>query len=131
MTDTLVRVAMVVLHRDGAVLLQHRDPGAFAGGMWGIFGGHIEDGEEPEQAALREIEEELGITLEPPLPLVVHRIDDGRERFIYAAPLTVDPDAIVLAEGQGMALVPAAELARYELVPVHREVLTAFFEAKK
>jgi 8-oxo-dGTP pyrophosphatase MutT (NUDIX family) len=119
---------MVILHRDGAVLLQHRDPDAYAGGMWGIFGGHIEEGEEPEQAAIREVHEELGIALEGPLPLVAHRIDEGRERFIYAAPLTVEPTAIVLAEGQGMALVAASSLTSYEIVPVHREMLSAFFE---
>lgn len=122
---------MVLLHRDGAVLLQHRDGDAttYAAGMWGLFGGHVEPGETPEAAAIREIEEELELRLAAPLPLIAHRIDDGRERFVYEAPLEVSLDALVLREGQGMALVPIADLAGRAIVPVHRDIIDAFFEA--
>lgn len=35
-------------------------------GMWGLFGGHLEQGETFEQSAIREIKEELNIDLECP-----------------------------------------------------------------
>jgi 8-oxo-dGTP diphosphatase len=122
-------VAGVILHRDGRVLLQHRDdiPTIIWPGAWAIFGGHVEAGESPEQAARREMQEELGLHLEGPLELVFHGEDDVRERYIYAAPLPVDPATLVLAEGQGMALLSREELDAYPVIPIHREILEGFF----
>jgi hypothetical protein len=57
----------------------------------------------------------------------VHRIEEGRERWFYAAPLTVPVSALTLTEGQGMALVPQTQLASYDVIPVHREVIDAYF----
>jgi 8-oxo-dGTP diphosphatase len=125
----LVRVAMVILHRHGRVLLQHRDaaPGVYFGGMWGIFGGHVEASETPEACVRREMDEELGLRLPDHLPFFARRVDDGRERFVYSAALAVEPAALTLREGQGMALVTPGELDALPVVPVHRELLGAFF----
>src|SRR5205085_2221682 len=100
------RVAGVILYREGRVLLQHRDddPAIRWPGAWAIFGGHVETGETPEEAAQRELEEELGLRLDGDLSLVYHGEDETRERFIYAAALPVPPEALTLSEGQGMAL---------------------------
>src|SRR5262245_11013131 len=100
------RVAGVILHQAGRVLLQHRDndPGIAWPGAWAIFGGHLEDGEEPEDAARREIEEELDLRLEGRLALVCRHQDATHERHIFAAPLTVPVAELTLHEGQGMAL---------------------------
>lgn len=131
MTEQLERVAMVLLHQDGSVLIQHRrtGPGAYAGGMWGLFGGHLEGDESGEDAARREIDEELDLRLEGPLEFLVHRIDDGRERFFFVAPLEVPTSALTLREGQGMALVPHADLDTYPLIPIHAEVMRDYFAA--
>lgn len=121
----------MILHREGKVLLQHRDdkPEIVWPGAWAIFGGHVEHGEEPEAAARREMEEELGLRLEGPLPLLYHEVRDGRERFMYTAPLTVPLEELVLTEGQGMALLSREELDVYGVVPIHREILERFFAA--
>lgn len=131
MTAELERVAMVLLHQDGNVLIQHRDtgPGAYAGGMWGLFGGHIEGDESGEDAARREIDEELDLRLEGPLEFLVHRIDEGRERSFFAAPLEVPTSALTLREGQEMALVPHAGLDAYPVIPIHAEVIRNYFAA--
>ncbi|HEY7268292.1 MAG TPA: NUDIX domain-containing protein [Dehalococcoidia bacterium] len=133
MADETVKVAMVILHREGRVLMQLRggDPGVYAGGMWGIFGGRMEPSESPERTAVREIEEELGIALDGTLALVVHRIDDGRERFIYAAPLTAPLETVKLAEGDGMALLSPQQIESYPVVPIHREVLRAWWQTPR
>lgn len=51
-----------VVVEDGRVLLglRHRDRSSFPG-VWDVPGGHIEPGESPRQALLRELREELGI----------------------------------------------------------------------
>jgi 8-oxo-dGTP pyrophosphatase MutT (NUDIX family) len=124
----LIRVAGVILHQNGRVLLQHRDdnPSIRWPGAWAIFGGHMEPGEEPEEAARREIEEELGLRLEGPLWLVCRHQDATHERLIFAAPLTADPAGLTLHEGQGMALLAPEELADRFVVPLHREFLARF-----
>ena len=129
MEDIVVRVSCVLLHRGRSVLLQLRgsEPDVYAAGRWGIFGGHIEAGESPEDAALREMSEELGLHLERPLDLVVRRVDDGRERFFFAAPLAVGLEDIRLGEGDGMALIAIERFDAFDIIDIHREVLTKFF----
>ena len=47
-------------------LLQERDENApIDPERWGLSGGHLEPGEDPESATYREVEEETGIRLEP------------------------------------------------------------------
>ncbi len=124
------RVAGVILHQGGRVLLQHRDdrPDIRWPGAWAIFGGHVEDDETPETAALREMEEELELRLQGPLPLVYHAVSGDRERFFYAAELPVPLEALTLREGQGMALLSPEELEVYPVVPLHREIVREFFQ---
>ena len=50
-----VEVALAMLQRDGRWLMQLRDeiPSIVAPGCWGLFGGHLDPGETPEQALRR------------------------------------------------------------------------------
>lgn len=68
------RVAFCVLVRGGRGLLAHRHPDRLLyPDVWDVPGGHIEPGETPEQAARRELAEEIGVEvlhLEP-VPVVV------------------------------------------------------------
>ncbi len=125
----LIRVAGVILYRDGKVLLQHRDdrPDIVYPGAWAFFGGHLEPGETPEEGAKREILEELELELNGPLELVHHGVNATRERFIYAAPLDRDPSLLVVNEGQGAALFTREELALHPVVPAHRVILERDF----
>jgi 8-oxo-dGTP diphosphatase len=56
-------VAAALVDSSGRVLLQRRRPGRAMAGLWEFPGGKVEDGERAEEALIREIEEELGITL--------------------------------------------------------------------
>jgi 8-oxo-dGTP diphosphatase len=63
----------VVVVRDEKVLLGMRR-GAHGAGSWSFPGGHVDEGERPEAAALRELEEETG--LRAANPRVVGDSDD-------------------------------------------------------
>ena len=55
--------ASAAVFRGGAVLIVQRGAGALKG-MWSLPGGHIEAGETARAAALREVNEETGVTAE-------------------------------------------------------------------
>jgi 8-oxo-dGTP diphosphatase len=63
-TPVLV-VAVALIDGEGRILLQRRRLDGEHGGLWEFPGGKIEPGETPQAAALREIEEELAVRLDP------------------------------------------------------------------
>lgn len=56
-------VAAALVDLEGRVLLQQRPEGKSLAGLWEFPGGKIEQGETPEAALIRELEEELGIAV--------------------------------------------------------------------
>ncbi|MGJ6964267.1 NUDIX hydrolase [Streptosporangium sp. G11] len=55
--------AMLILVRDGKVLLAQRQNTGYADGQWNLPSGHLEEGETIDEAVAREALEEVGITL--------------------------------------------------------------------
>ncbi|MBN1270562.1 MAG: 8-oxo-dGTP diphosphatase [Kiritimatiellae bacterium] len=70
------RATLLFVVRDGKVLLIHKKKGLGAGKINGP-GGRIEPGETPKQAAIREVQEELGVT-----PLNVEPRGELRFQFV-------------------------------------------------
>jgi 8-oxo-dGTP diphosphatase len=59
--DILLVVACALVDRDGRVLLAQRPEGRPMAGLWEFPGGKVRKGETPEEALIRELQEELGI----------------------------------------------------------------------
>lgn len=57
----LLVVACALIDVDRRVLIAQRPEGKSLAGLWEFPGGKLEAGESPEQALIRELEEELGI----------------------------------------------------------------------
>ena len=57
-------VAAAITFQDGRILMQKRGPAGRHAGLWEFPGGKVEAGESPENALIREIEEELGLRLD-------------------------------------------------------------------
>jgi 8-oxo-dGTP diphosphatase len=106
-----VAVALAMLQRDGRWLMQLRDdiPGIVAPGCWGLFGGHLDPGESPEQAVRRELLEEINWQPHTLQLAMVHHIP-RRTAHVFRAELTVPLEQLQLLEGQDMALVSAEAL---------------------
>ncbi len=64
-TCILTVVAAALVDGEGRVLVQQRPPGKPMAGLWEFPGGKVEPGELPEAALCRELEEELGISVDP------------------------------------------------------------------
>lgn len=60
----LLVVAAALKDPQGRVLLQRRPAGKAHAGLWEFPGGKVEPGETPEAAMVRELAEELGITVD-------------------------------------------------------------------
>jgi A/G-specific adenine glycosylase len=52
-----------ILRRDGSVYIQKRPPEGLFAKMWEFPGGKIEPGEEPHEAVVREVQEEVGVSV--------------------------------------------------------------------
>jgi 8-oxo-dGTP diphosphatase len=77
---TVLVAAVVLIDKDGRILLAQRPEGKSMAGLWEFPGGKIEPGETPEAALIRELQEELGIdTWESclaPLTFASHSYED-------------------------------------------------------
>lgn len=62
--NCLIVVAAALVDRDGRLLVQQRPEGLSMAGLWEFPGGKLEPGETPEQALIRELEEELAIDVD-------------------------------------------------------------------
>lgn len=78
---------------DGQMLLMHRGDGGDYPRTWGFPGGHLEEGETPEQAARREALEETGQAYDGPLTQIY---DDGQ--FVTFAASIEQPFAVTLCD---------------------------------
>jgi 8-oxo-dGTP diphosphatase len=75
-----IQLAVCVIADDyGRILLLHRNiPGST---QWELPGGKVEEGESAAEAALREIDEELGIAVELVRPLAVDVFEDDEHEY--------------------------------------------------
>lgn len=119
--------ANVILESADGITLQLRDD-LF---LWGIFGGLMEDGEDPEHTAIREIEEELTIILDPER-LSLLRVFEGPDytSHLYHYRLEGEMDDAVLTEGVRYEAKTQGDLIPEEVVPWHWEMLSWYWQSR-
>lgn len=107
-----VEVALALLEREGSWLVQLRDDidGIVAPGCWGLFGGHLDPGEQAAEALRRELQEEIGWPA-PTLPFWFSHSNRQRIAHFFRAPLPLPLSALQLLEGQDMALATLEAMA--------------------
>ena len=113
-------VAVALVDADGRVLLAQRPEGKQLAGLWEFPGGKLEPGERPEEALIRELHEELGITVKAaclaPLTFASHAYED----FHLLMPLYVCRKWKGFAqsrEGQALKWVRPTALRDYPMPP--------------
>jgi 8-oxo-dGTP diphosphatase len=81
--------AVAQVDADRRVLIAQRPEGKSLAGLWEFPGGKLESGETPEQALIRELEEELGIATKSACLAPVSFASHSYETFHLLMPLYV------------------------------------------
>ena len=120
-------VAAAVTDLEGRVLIAQRPPGKHLAGRWEFPGGKLNAGEDRRAGLARELREELGITLLPPLrPLIrVRHTYDYGEVLIdmwVARQYSGEPRGL---EGQALRWCTGGELESVELLPADGPIVAA------
>ncbi|EME71155.1 NTP pyrophosphohydrolase [Paramagnetospirillum caucaseum] len=117
---TLLVVAAALVDGDGRVLMASRPAGKTMAGLWEFPGGKIHEGETPESALVRELEEELGIDVRESCLAPVAFASHDYDTFHLLMPLYLvrvwkgNPSA---REGQELRWVRAARLGDLPMPP--------------
>lgn len=119
-------VAVALVDADKRVLLSQRPEGKALAGLWEFPGGKLDPGERPEAALIRELREELGITVKEaclaPLTFASHAYPD----FHLLMPLYVCrrwegvPQGL---EGQKLAWVRVNDMRTYPMPPADEPLI--------
>ena len=119
---TLV-VAGLIVGDDGRVLITQRRADQSLGGQWEFPGGKVEPGEAPVAALVRELGEEIGVTVAvgriwevlfhayPEFDLVM---------LVYVCRINGSPRAVEVAD---LAWVAAADLSAWDILPADRPLV--------
>ena len=120
MSKLVLVAACALVDPDGRVLIAQRPPGKPMAGLWEFPGGKVEADERPEETLIRELNEELGITVIEdclaPLAFASHAYPD----FHLLMPLYVCrrwEGTVRATEGQTLAWVRPNRLRDYEMPP--------------
>ena len=119
-------VAAALLDADNRVLIAQRPPGKALAGLWEFPGGKVDPGERPEAALIRELDEELGITVEEPCLAPLTFASHAYEDFHLLMPLYVCRrwDGFVQPlEDQALKWVRSKDLRSYPMPPADAPLL--------
>ncbi len=116
----LLVAAVALIDVDGRVLIAERPKGKHLEGLWEFPGGKLRDGETPEAALIRELDEELGVDIEESCLAPISFASHAYEDFHLLMPLYVCriwkgmPQP---REGQRLKWVKPARLRDYPMPP--------------
>lgn len=126
MTKRVHVVAAVIRNAEQKVLLALRPSDKPMGGLWEFPGGKCEAGESPQQALARELQEELGIVIANPQPLIQVRHDYPQLHVLLDVYEVREFSGQAYgAEGQEVRWVAADALTEYQFPAANRTIVTA------
>ncbi|MDR0253056.1 MAG: 8-oxo-dGTP diphosphatase MutT [Brucellaceae bacterium] len=118
--------ACALIDTDGRILLAQRPEGKNLVGLWEFPGGKVESGETPEDALIRELQEELGITTKHACLAPLTFASYAYEKFHLLMPLYICRRYEGIArsmEGQALKWVKPKDLRSYPMPPADEPLI--------
>ena len=131
MSRLLLVVACALLDQDGRILIAQRPEGKALAGLWEFPGGKVEMGEAPEATLIRELQEELGITVKEPCLAPLTFASFAYPDFHLLMPLYVCRrwEGVVIArEHQALKWVRPNELRNFPMPPADEPLIPALID---
>ncbi len=130
------KIAAIILENDkGEFLLALRDnkPTIPFPNHWDLIGGHVEEGETPEEALVREVKEELDIDIREYKFFRQYDCLEGDAydniKFIYYGKINIPIEEITLLEGQEARYFKAEEIPGVKFANIIRSVVLDYIES--
>ncbi|MDB5283825.1 MAG: Radical domain protein [Bacteroidota bacterium] len=125
----------LLFDKEGRLLIYLRDdkPGISFPNHWDLFGGIIEEGETPEQALVREIQEELGITISRYGKFGEYEssdIEKPNRKYVYYAKVDFSPYELKLGEGQRLTSIHLEDRYQYKFANILANIIEDFANQK-
>ncbi len=131
------KIAAIILENDnGQFLLALRDnkPGIPFPNHWDLIGGHVEDGETPEQALVREYKEELGLDLVEYSFFKEFECFSGDAypniKYIYSGKINLPIEEITLLEGERPQYFDREEIPNVKFANIIKSVVMDYIQFK-
>ncbi len=131
-------IAAILFENDNnEILLYLRDnkPGIPFPQHWDLIGGHVEDGETPEEALVREVKEELDIDLKEYKFFKKFEVFEGDAypniKFIYTGRINIPLEEIRLLEGERPQYFRYEEIPHLKFANVLKEIVMDYIESRK
>ena len=119
-TRLVIVAAVALIDADGRVLIAQRPPGKVMAGLWEFPGGKLEAGERPEDTLIRELREELSITVKEACLAPFTFASHGYPDFHLLMPLYLCrrwEGTVTAVEHSALKWVRPRELAGYPMPP--------------
>ena len=124
MKPTYLPVVAAIIYRDQNLLLARRKPEKSMGGYWEFPGGKIEEGETPESALTRELEEEFDLRVSVGAHVATHRHDYEHIKIeLIAHETTIEEGDFQLRDHDAIVWVTPQEATSYKLAPADIPIL--------
>lgn len=119
-TKLVLVAACALVDPDGRVLIAQRPTGKSMAGLWEFPGGKVEAGESPEATVIRELHEELSITIKEPCLAPFTFASHAYPEFHLLMPLYICrrwEGIVTPREGQDVKWVRPRDLNSYPMPP--------------
>jgi len=132
------KIAAIIFENDqGELLLYLRDnkPGIPFPRHWDLIGGHVEEGETPEEALIREVKEELAYDLKDYRFFKEFLCLEGDAypniKYIYSGKFNIPEEEITLLEGERVKYFKREEIPNVRFANILKEIVLEYIDKDK